>query len=74
MRRNIAKVSALIMAATTAMSPMMPMATTVAWADETVAPAPTDNYVFVENSVAYDYANIDWTNMTIPVTYVEKIR
>lgn len=36
MRRNIAKVSALILAATTTMSPMMPAATTVAWADEAV--------------------------------------
>lgn len=71
MRRNIAKISALIMAATTTMSPMMPAATTVAWAD-TVQTAPGEgdnNYKIVDNSVVYDYDNIDWVAKTIPVSY-----
>lgn len=45
MRRNIAKVSALIMAATTTMSPMMPAATTVAWADEVATYAAVNSNV-----------------------------
>lgn len=70
MRRNIAKVSALIMAATTAMSPMMPTATTVVMAGETTNV--TDNYTFVAGTVVYDYDHIDWSNMTIPVSYLEQ--
>lgn len=72
MRRNIAKVSALIMAATTAMSPMMPMATTVAMADTTTGLVTNvdDNYKIVDGTVVYDYDKIDWTTKTIPVSYV----
>lgn len=43
MRRNIAKVSALILAATTTMSPMMPAATTVAWASNVTTTATQGN-------------------------------
>ena len=61
MRRNIAKVSALIMAATTAMSPMMPAATTVAWASESKAEIGT----VVDGSVKWLTDKIDWNAATV---------
>lgn len=74
MRRNIAKVSALIMAATTAMSPMMPAATTVAWADEVVAQPEADKPNFGEvdpASVEVDWSDVDWNaeNVTVSAKY-----
>lgn len=68
MRRNIAKVSALIMAATTTMSPMMPAATTVAWADEVVAQAATGQV----DSVSAQWDKVDWNAETVTVTVVYK--
>ena len=66
MRRNIAKVSALIMAATTTMSPMMPAATTVAWADEVATYAAVNSNV---KNLVVDWDNADWTNETVTVKY-----
>ena len=58
MRRNIAKVSALIMAAATTMSPMMPAVTTVAWAaDEAVG------------TVGFYDAKWDLTKDEVTITY-----
>lgn len=65
MRRNIAKVSALIMAATTTMSPMMPAATTVAWAGEVA----TASDSVVKDVVFGEVSDIDWEALTIPYEY-----
>ena len=70
MRRNIAKVSALIMAATTTMSPMMPAATTVAWAEGNVVALEATTGEL--QNVAAQWDKIDWTADVTTVEIVYK--